>query len=222
MREMAKVKTLTISMGCACAIWTVSSIMGSSAMPPGETGSADAYATLFFTDDAANASLAVASETFSVARDDEVSHELGLGEEIEGKIAVVEVMSLAPADVVLQFQWETSLSIDDEGPHLDLLDWKHYTSDWIQLPRVAEGGFRVPQLTSEQQHTFPETRLDDVCTAAERLGGARWVKVCRKATAVGVYPTRIGVSAYRFRVGTSETTDWGSAPVIELRRPLGS
>src|SRR5688572_31178406 len=63
--------------------------------------------------------------------------DLELGDSVEGAILelVSEPSNLASFSV--QVQYETSVTIMNEGPHLDLVEWKHYTSEWRNIERIG-------------------------------------------------------------------------------------
>jgi len=85
-------------------------------------------------------------------------------------------------DLALQYQIETSMTIMDEGPHIDLVDWKHYTSDWIDLERIDARRFRLPKIESnyELASRFPTYTVDELYEAAMATGGHRWADLARK------------------------------------------
>ncbi len=58
-----------------------------------------------------------------------ISIDLEPGESIENQIIVLHANPNLSAEFRLEQRFETSMSFSDEGPHLDLLDWKHYRSE---------------------------------------------------------------------------------------------
>ncbi len=51
--------------------------------------------------------------------------------------------------------YRTTLSISDEGPHWDLLEWKHYIS--LELPiNQKEDYFKILKYSDEQRNRFPD------------------------------------------------------------------
>lgn len=143
--------------------------------------------------------------------------QLGLGEDVFGQ-----VLRLSPSGsrFRVEMQWETSLAIHDEGAHLDLLKWRHYTSPWTELPTEGSGGFRIPTLSDRERRRFPETGLDEIRAAVAAAGGGRWLAVVPPTMVFGD-AMRAGVSAVRFRVSARQAS---GRPVlrVEVGVPMGT
>jgi hypothetical protein len=61
----------------------------------------------------------------------------------------IESLSL---DVLQQYQ--TSFSVSDEGSHLDLLDWKHHTSEWKKVSVISDTLYTIGY-TDKEEALFP-------------------------------------------------------------------
>jgi hypothetical protein len=80
-------------------------------------------------------------------------------------------------DFRIQAQYQTSLTISDEGPHLDLLDWKHYESEWSDLEQLGNLKFRMPTYTDEETSAFQmslQKRFTKLFSKPEVHVGQRW------------------------------------------------
>ncbi len=79
---------------------------------------------------------------------------LEIGEEIHGA-----TLQLQPARADERWrvlvQYETSLILSADGPHLDLTGWKHCLSEWEPAEPAAADAFVLPTPTPEQQACFP-------------------------------------------------------------------
>ena len=61
----------------------------------------------------------------------------------------------SPSSIIKITQhYRTSLSISDEGPHLDLLDWRHHTSKTTAL-NDSKGYFRLIGYSPAERELFP-------------------------------------------------------------------
>ena len=118
--------------------------------------------------------------------------DLELGDVVEGATVELAVGPAPAGEWRLQMQYETSLSISDEGPHLDLLDWKHHTSEWRDLERLSPTRFRVPTLTEEEQERFPSYRPEELREAVLKAGDEGWLELLGGGS--------VGVSSIRLRV----------------------
>ena len=57
-----------------------------------------------------------------------------LGETIEGQTISISTEQLI--NLTIEQRYETSVTIMGEGPHCDLIDWKHYDSEWKTLKLI--------------------------------------------------------------------------------------
>ncbi|MGE8290064.1 MAG: hypothetical protein ACN6ON_00230, partial [Sphingobacterium sp.] len=62
---------------------------------------------------------------------DTVEIEAEVGETIEGR--PISIVSEQLSSLNIEQRYETSITIMNEGPHCDLIDWKHFNSDWKSL-----------------------------------------------------------------------------------------
>jgi hypothetical protein len=81
--------------------------------------------------------------------------ELEPGESVEGYVATLARSGDCPEDLRIEWQYETTMAVGDEGPHLDLDDWLHFTSEWREGDPVPGGGVPLPQLAAEKALPFP-------------------------------------------------------------------
>jgi hypothetical protein len=120
-----------------------------------------------------------------------------------------------------QAQYETSLTIMDEGPHLDLLDWKHYRSEWKDLEQVGSLEFRMPTYTEEDESRFPTVSSEEIYQAALKAGGSHWAEGVKQVQGPNDYPAGVGISIVRLRILVQEGREWRELHQIELRFPMG-
>ena len=48
----------------------------------------------------------------------------------------------------------------NEGPHCDLIDWKHFYSDWNKLQANSKGQFICDKYSVKDHEKFPEIPID--------------------------------------------------------------
>lgn len=98
---------------------------------------------------------------------------LDLGETIQGQS--LQIIKSGLRKIKIEQQYETSLSISNEGPHLDLFDWKHFTSEWVELKPIDMDKYIADSYSSKEQTKFPdfsETELIDFLNSNGRQGYA--------------------------------------------------
>jgi hypothetical protein len=151
---------------------------------------------------------------------------LGLGETLNKTII------LQPSNDILEFSveqsFETSLTIMNEGPHMDLLDWQHHLADWTELPRKNATTFLAHEVSNT---TFPAVTTEEIVAAVAeesakwaREGydpGERWTTVAKDCKAPDSYPCGISVSKIFLRVMVKIAGQWQQVQLIEFKVPMG-
>jgi len=82
-----------------------------------------------------------------------------LPESAEGQSLFIQSCKLQ--DVKIEFRYETSITLNMEGPHWALYDWKHYYSDWKEL-KSNQGKYKIPTLTRKESQRFPKYRDEEL------------------------------------------------------------
>jgi hypothetical protein len=142
-----------------------------------------------------------------------------LGEGIEGQRIFVSSDQLINLNVAQRY--ETSVTAAGDGPHCDLIDWKHFTSAWNDLASPARNQFIAEEYTDEMSRQFPEVSIDDAKKEVERMCEG-WGDVVKDATSVTEYPFVVGISRIWLRI-TGEHIDTGEKveKIIEFGVPMG-
>lgn len=116
--------------------------------------------------------------------------------------------------------YETSISVQDEGPHLDLVNWKHYVSDWVVIPSIKSGGFRSRVISKEESKRFPDVDLSSVMEEIKRQD-PKWLNVVINAKSIRDFPFVIGVSVVSFRISAWVGGKWIPIHIVHCKRPMG-
>ncbi len=95
-------------------------------------------------------------------------------------------------------RYETSITVMDEGPHLDLINWKHYFSPWVTLKMVSTNQYQAIGYSQAQSEMFPEVNIEEVRRVVKKLGGERWLKHIEDSEDIHTYPLGIGISKVEF------------------------
>lgn len=105
-------------------------------------------------------------------------------------------------------QFETSMAIGDEGPHLDLLRWKHHVSEWTPLAAVAPLQFASEEARSDSFPVVTREELEAAVRAeaqvgdpeGERAAVERWGSLAQTCASPTTAPCYVAVSLVRWRV----------------------
>lgn len=120
-------------------------------------------------------------------------------------------------DLKIEQCYETSVTIMDEGPHCDLLDWKHFTSPWKTLRQTEAGLFRCLGYTLKEHEKFPEVSTAELKEAVKEHCGEEWSEAVKHPLE---YPAGVGISTYFLRI--SGKKDGASfVKIIAIYSPMG-
>lgn len=156
---------------------------------------------------------------FSVPDQEITKVDLDLGENLSSK--TIRISSEKPSIYRVHVQLETSLTIMDEGPHLDLINWKHCTTEWMEVDESSGTEFILPELEKIDVNCFPVVTAAEIRDEALEQGGQRWAKLIGKDATINDYP--IGVSLSTVRIKIEEKTDdkWKIITVLDFSIPMG-
>lgn len=168
------------------------------------------------------------SETTVERRSDGVIRiNLGLGESVSKRIVLVPKPGTT-AEFMIEQQHQTSLTVMNEGPHMDLRDWRHHTSEWKPIEMSGPLVFVSRDTTSDE---FPNVTTRQIVTAVEaqsRKWAAegyfdvdRWVGLAKQCTSATSYPCGVSVSEVRLRIRVRDGGGWSTFQTIELAVPMG-
>lgn len=148
---------------------------------------------------------------------------LELGESVPGRRVTV----IAPdgVKVSMQERSETSVSISDEGPHLDLTEWRHGYTPWSERPEVVPRIFAAAEGPASCTLPFPPTTHAELAEAIRALGPAyepeRWI-VLTGTSADDFDVTRfVGPSAIEWRISVRQGEAFVPVKTIRFTVPMG-
>jgi hypothetical protein len=121
-----------------------------------------------------------------------------LGETIEGQTISISTEELT--NLKIEQRYETSVTIMNEGPHCDLIDWKHFYSEWKILKSNKVGQFICDSYSEKDLEKFPKIQMSELKTTVKELCGKEWYKLISKVKSPTEYPSGVGVSRYFLRL----------------------
>lgn len=146
--------------------------------------------------------------------------DLDLGESIENQTILLRGAS-PYVEFKIEQQFETSLTVMDEGPHLDLTDWKHYRSEWREIKKLDDNKFLTLKLSEADSSRFPKVSMREIYSEVARRGDDKWTKLARSAKTVNDYPLGVGVSKISLRIKVREDNQWRVIKRLEFIIPMG-
>lgn len=142
--------------------------------------------------------------------------------------------SIDDQDVTLNFRgddeyrmfqrYRTSMTISDEGPHLDLLNWRHFDSPWIQLNALSSNRFRTPAANQMDGSKFPSTTNPEIVAEVRRQVGTGWSRILELAKdcdGPNDGACSVLISSIYLRIQKRVRAQWIDVGVVEIRLPMG-
>ena len=160
------------------------------------------------------------------ANDGRIIVKLGLGETLN---KVISLQSHAGShEFKIEHSYETSLTLINERPHMDLLAWRHHRSEWVELPRNEDSNFVAHEVNST---TFPAVTTDEIVAAVALESakwtqkgyapGKRWLTVAKECKSAGSYPCGVAISKVFLRIMVKIAEQWQQILLIEFIAPMG-
>jgi hypothetical protein len=129
------------------------------------------------------------------------------------------VISEELTDVKIEQRYETSVTIMDEGPHCDMVDWKHYTSEWKTLKSETANIFKCADYTEKEHEKFPEVSLQELREAIKKHCGEQGIEHIKSPVD---YPSGVGISRIYLRIsGTEKSTGKTVLKYLIFEIPMG-
>jgi hypothetical protein len=143
-----------------------------------------------------------------------------LGETIEGQIIKIDNLNLE--DFKIEQRYETSISIQNEGPHCDLTNWKHYTSPWKEIPKLNNQTYQCLVYEHEDYQKFPEVSVADLKNHVKANYDKEWHDLISGISSIRDYPSSVGISRYFIRIsGIDKDTKALVTKMLIFENPMG-
>ena len=144
---------------------------------------------------------------------------LDLGEDLSSKKIIIKSKNDTHYRVFVQV--ETSLTIMNEGPHLDLINWKHCTTEWLEINRISSSKFSLPQINEIDINCFPKVSAAEIRDEAYKQGGQRWADLIDLNASIDDYPIAVGISSIRLKLEKKIEGTWQLITILDFTVPMG-
>lgn len=155
---------------------------------------------------------------------------LDVGDEGGGRVMRLLAADGAADRYRVSVQFETSMGLSGEGPHIDLRDWKHCRSRWYPAPPVGADGFRLPVANDADRDCFPPATRDELRRAVQAAMtaqawdpgvGRHWLALVDRVPRLGEFPSYVAISTLRVRVEHRVGDAWRVLTTVALQVPMG-
>lgn len=121
-------------------------------------------------------------------------------------------------------RYRTSMSISVEGPHLDLVEWRHFDSPWTSLNALGPKRFRTLATDQMDGSKFPPTTKAEIMKEVRRQVGEDWPEVLELVN--GCSGPNDGaclvlISSIYLRIEKKVRNQWVDVGHVEIRIPMG-
>ncbi|MBT1705438.1 hypothetical protein [Chryseosolibacter indicus] len=159
---------------------------------------------------------------FAEVHKDTILIQLGLVSKISGQEYLLKPASSIGTIQIYQ-NYETSLTIMDEGPHVDLTDWTHYIGQWKEL-KIKDNRFKTLKYSNTDQEQFPEVTSEEILEATEKhlnVDSSRWTELAKQCTGPNKYPCGISISRINLKIILTDNKGITTEKYIIFEVPMG-
>lgn len=158
-------------------------------------------------------------ETFKI-QNDTAYVTLDLSGTLEGKFLKIFHKKYQKVEV---FQcYENSVTIMDEGPHCDLTEWKHYYSEWKELPYFSDkNSFKTFKHSEQDSERFISIKIEELKKAVANFCGERWSNLINNIKHANEYPSGITTSRILLKIILTDKNNHITKKLIVFELPMG-
>ena len=157
--------------------------------------------------------------TFTPPFNQLITVHLDLGESLSSK--VLNIFPKNDSRDSVKIQMESSLTVMNEGPHLDLANWKHCTTVWIEAEKLSDFKFKLPITEKIDSECFSDVPIAEIKKEVFKIGGDRWSNLIRDDASIDDYPMDIALSSVLIKIEKLIHDKWETITVIKFSVPMG-
>lgn len=167
-------------------------------------------------------------KNLSIIDDDAVRHldyennliiAVDLGDSPENKTIIIKDNKYK--NVKIFQRYENSITIMNEGPHCDLIEWKHYNSDWKPVKKINKIKFQTLSYAEADYQKFIPVNIEELKQAVSQKCGEDWAKYIEKVKDVNQYPAGVTTSRVFLKFILTDLEDNITEKTIEFVIPMG-
>lgn len=120
--------------------------------------------------------------------------------------------------------YRTSMSISAEGPHLDLVEWRHFDSPWTSLETLGPKRFRTLATDQKEESKFPSTTKAEIMKEVRRRVGEEWpamLELVKDCHGPNDGACLVSISSIYLRIQKKVRNQWVNVGLVEIRIPMG-
>lgn len=118
-------------------------------------------------------------------------------------------------------QLEVSLGVQDEGPHLDLVDWKHCYINIPETQSISAHSFKLANLDEVVVDCFPEVSIAEIKQAIPAEAREEWLPIFDRTFFSREMNIATGISAVQLQIEQQVDSEWQVVHTLVINIPLG-
>ncbi|WP_338763430.1 hypothetical protein WAF17_19600 [Bernardetia sp. ABR2-2B] len=162
-------------------------------------------------------------EDFEKIYTDSIKINLGLGENFKNKTFEIIQKHSSIANVEVFESYQTSMGVSDEGAHLDLLNWKHFNSEWQKLI-INKNSFVSKEYSRKESELFPKVTTKQILEAVRIEYGSEKNKFTERAKNckdANDYPCSVMINQFNFKIVVTDKNGSKTNYFILINLPMG-
>ena len=117
---------------------------------------------------------------------------------------------------------ENSITIMNEGPHCDLIKWKHFYSSWFPLKSVSYNNkFKTKSYTEKDWNKFINVDINELKSVVKDYCGEGWSERIKDIKSVNQYPSGVSISKVFFKIIMTDLEGEKIEKIIAFEIPMG-
>lgn len=134
-------------------------------------------------------------------------------------------------EVSISYRLETSISISAEGPHCDLIHWKHGATAWKKMELLSDfnlGELNFTRFKFESDPyrlhdtlPFPVSDMNEIKSQVKKTCGSEWADHMSNCKTPYDYPCNVGISNFIFRVTFESDKTGETVSYLKIPVPMG-
>lgn len=121
-----------------------------------------------------------------------------LGSEVEGRKMFIDTEGID--SLTVEQAYVTSVTIQGEGPHCDLLDWRHFYSGYKEAMSLSDDTFLINTYSENERMMFPKVSINELKTYVRKNCGSACYESIRTIKSVMELPLTVMITRYYIRI----------------------
>jgi hypothetical protein len=135
---------------------------------------------------------------------------------------VISLSSGVLENVQIEQRFETSMLVYGNEKQCELLNWKHFSSDWSVLNKTPKGDYQCKSYNLKERTQFPSFSLEEIKEEIKNNCNETCYEDIKNASAIDENNSAVVISHYFIKIsGTNKSTGKVVEKTIKVYNPIG-